>query len=789
MALNMKKFFIAVVAFVLLACAPVMAQNGISSPSVEIPNVATVATSAYGIYLHIQGGTVPGDGGGGYFIRNGLVCTPDGITVLKDKSGNCFYKQPDPLTPLVPQLFGAKCNGSTNDAAAFALANAAASNLGPLVITGPCYLASGVTMTRPLLFRSGGMVIPGSGTTFVAISDIEAGRFQICDVTQGGHCNFNAVGSNAFVEWFGVIGGDGDAFNSAHSAINALPIIEAIAGMPPILLFTNACYSFPYIELDDAIPRTLDGQGVGCLIMSGHPFKYASDLVDSVTMAASISGNTLTVTGSPVGTIKIGQTIKGGSTADYTTITAFGSGSGANGTYTVNNSQSVAGQTLTVIDPCHSVNFGITNGDSTNGYYQTINNFMKITSNSRFVGAVAVCPNVTTLHAGVQTAWTIQASHSTFGSYTLGSGGNLYGAFSGWHWGWGNQNLMEFDSFLGDTYSESFVAPLVAGGADAIQKITHVSGQWAASNGLGGLPSHGTCVYQANNNPGSPMNAISFTNSPTFLYCYQGFVLAATAQTFGSPLMEHINDGSGTGFYIVEKETGAYSNWTAVSSNQASGFLLSGLSIYSKVDFGPPAQYLAAGSNGMTGMGPGDPGGAVYAGTGSMWLRTDANNSSQTPCFKFSGSNTANWFCGVVRQETGTTVPTLTFGGAAVGLTYSLQQLNWTALHYGTGTLVKFSGHLTLSNKGSSAGSMSIVTGIPYVMAATPNYAPVQPLTIGGFNSGTITAPVSSAAVTGTSTVVLTKFAAGGGATVLLDSDFTNSADWYISGSYLSPSP
>lgn len=86
----MKRFFLLLG---ILLASPAMAQNGIYSPSVELPSVAAVANSSYGQYLHIQGFAVPGDGGGGYFIRNGFVCTPDGSTILKDKGGNCFFRQ------------------------------------------------------------------------------------------------------------------------------------------------------------------------------------------------------------------------------------------------------------------------------------------------------------------------------------------------------------------------------------------------------------------------------------------------------------------------------------------------------------------------------------------------------------------------------------------------------------------------------------------------------------------------------------------------------------------------
>jgi hypothetical protein len=62
------------------------------------------------------------------------------------------------------------------------------------------------------------------------------------------------------------------------------------------------------------------------------------------TFTGAISGNTLTVSGSVVGTVGIGQTLSDGSGAvlNGTVITGLGSGSGGAGTYVVNNPQTVA---------------------------------------------------------------------------------------------------------------------------------------------------------------------------------------------------------------------------------------------------------------------------------------------------------------------------------------------------------------------------------------------------------------------------------------------------------------
>jgi len=63
-------------------------------------------------------------------------------------------------------------------------------------------------------------------------------------------------------------------------------------------------------------------------------------------VTGSISTTTLTVTAVTSGTLRIGQTIEGTGVTDGTIITAFGTGSGGVGTYTVSASQTVSSTTI-----------------------------------------------------------------------------------------------------------------------------------------------------------------------------------------------------------------------------------------------------------------------------------------------------------------------------------------------------------------------------------------------------------------------------------------------------------
>ncbi len=63
-------------------------------------------------------------------------------------------------------------------------------------------------------------------------------------------------------------------------------------------------------------------------------------------ITAAISGTTLTVASVASGTLYVGQTIQGAGITTQTIITALGTGTGGAGTYTVNNSQTIASITI-----------------------------------------------------------------------------------------------------------------------------------------------------------------------------------------------------------------------------------------------------------------------------------------------------------------------------------------------------------------------------------------------------------------------------------------------------------
>jgi hypothetical protein len=69
--------------------------------------------------------------------------------------------------------------------------------------------------------------------------------------------------------------------------------------------------------------------------------------LNAIPLTGSISGTTLTVSATPSGALGPGQTISGSGIASGTQITAFGTGTGGTGTYTVNASQTVTSRVMT----------------------------------------------------------------------------------------------------------------------------------------------------------------------------------------------------------------------------------------------------------------------------------------------------------------------------------------------------------------------------------------------------------------------------------------------------------
>lgn len=120
--------------------------------------------------------------------------------------------------------------------------------------------------------------------------------------------------------------------------------------------------------------------------------------------------------------------------------------------------------------------------------------------------------------------------------------------------------------------------------------------------------------------------------------------------------------------------------------------------------------------------------------------------------------------------------PTLSFGGASVGMTYSVQEGYW----FRQGTLVHFRAGIKLTAKGSSTGVAKItLTGLPNSAYIVPVHASIDLLT-------GLTHPLSALVKDGTNIVELRTYdGVGSNAGQPTDTNFGNTSTVYVAGCYV----
>ena len=115
--------------------------------------------------------------------------------------------------------------------------------------------------------------------------------------------------------------------------------------------------------------------------LSGGAYFYG---LDDARFTGSISGTTLTVSSMAFGSVVVGQTISGTGVTGGTKITAYGTGTGGAGTYTVSASQTVSSTTITATGNAPPARFvtvvrdfvvaGNVSGGESTVYWSDINN-------------------------------------------------------------------------------------------------------------------------------------------------------------------------------------------------------------------------------------------------------------------------------------------------------------------------------------------------------------------------------------------------------------------------------
>jgi hypothetical protein len=110
------------------------------------------------------------------------------------------------------------------------------------------------------------------------------------------------------------------------------------------------------ISYDPIFALAIGGYPKGALVLSADTtFQWRNTVENNqtnpdagnVAFTGSIVGTTLTVTAISSGALALGQILSGSGVSAGTVITAFGSGSGGNGTYTLNNSQTIVSESMT----------------------------------------------------------------------------------------------------------------------------------------------------------------------------------------------------------------------------------------------------------------------------------------------------------------------------------------------------------------------------------------------------------------------------------------------------------
>ena len=148
-----------------------------------------------------------------------------------------------------------------------------------------------------------------------------------------------------------IVAHPGQNLAAIDSTVNTRPLYGVFTGssVSPIGIFTATAYlNGVTIIINGAnylIGATQTVSGTG--IPTGTTVSSVA-VVSLGTMLGYISGTTLTVTSVTTGVVAVGQSITGGvgvTVTAGTVITAYGTGTGGVGTYTINNSQTVGGVT------------------------------------------------------------------------------------------------------------------------------------------------------------------------------------------------------------------------------------------------------------------------------------------------------------------------------------------------------------------------------------------------------------------------------------------------------------
>lgn len=123
---------------------------------------------------------------------------------------------------VLPQWFGAKGDGSTNDAAAFTSANLATP--GELYLPPATYsIATNTTLTAAVRFAKGAVLKIANGVTLTLNGPFSADRYQIFDISPGGKVALGPLSCREVIpHWWGALGDDShDDYAAVQACLDA----------------------------------------------------------------------------------------------------------------------------------------------------------------------------------------------------------------------------------------------------------------------------------------------------------------------------------------------------------------------------------------------------------------------------------------------------------------------------------------------------------------------------------------------------------------------------------------
>ena len=164
------------------------------------------------------------------------------------------------------------------------------------------------------------------------------------------------------------------------------------------------------------------------------------------------------------------------------------------------------------------------------------------------------------------------------------------------------------------------------------------------------------------------------------------------------------------------------------------------------------------------------------AGTYNFNLPIDAGTAGYLMSSAGGGASPMTW----TPYAMGTFTPVLQFGGSSTGITYNVQEGEYTQI----GNVVFFNLDIDLTNKGSATG-VATITGFPVNNnGLEDNYSIASTRDI-SFDAGYFSAYFSSAGLGGTNTFGLNQYGGIIGYTQLMDTNFANNSQIKTNGFYI----